>query len=349
MNDSELAGQVIMTAVDGKGRLYDASRSRLRAVKPGAVLLFKANLDSPKTSIQSLIADIHTYAAVAIDGPAQTVVPPFIAVDHEGGQVHRFGAEVERLPPPLSYRDIYLRHGKEAALQKIEEDAFRSGSEIAALGFTVNLAPVVEILDDTNKQFLSSRAYGFEPDFVIDASAAFINGMRRAGLLCVIKHFPGNSNIDPHKDLPTLSLSEEEMDKYAAPFAAIITKAEPSGLMTSHIVVSAWDAGHPATLSPEIIQNRIRGNLLFSRIVLTDDLAMGAVASLKTEEAAVSAIAAGTDMVITWPPALLDVHAAILAALQTGKIPRERLREAATRVITEKLRLSRSYTGEYND
>jgi beta-N-acetylhexosaminidase len=342
LNDSELAGQVIMTAVDGKGRLYDASRNRLRAVKPGAVLLFKANLDGPKSDIARLNEEIASYASLTLgtsDDPV--LLPPLIAVDHEGGLVHRFGAGVERLPAPLSYRDLYVREGKDAALQRIGNDAFRSGKEIAELGFTLNLAPVVEILDDTNKQFLSSRAYGFERDFVIDAAAAFIGGMRRAGVLCVIKHFPGNSNVDPHETLPVLSLNKKELDEYSAPFAEIIKIAEPSGLMVSHIIVKEWDAEHNASLSAKVIQGQIRESLAFSRIIFTDDLAMGAVASLKIEEASVSAIAAGADMVITWPSTLLDVHAALLAALKTGRIPRSRLVEAATHIIVEKLRLQK--------
>jgi beta-N-acetylhexosaminidase len=338
LNDSELAGQVIMTAVDGKGRLYDASRNRLRVVKPGAVLLFKANLDSPKSDIAALNAEISAYASVTSGTEADPVLlPPLIAVDHEGGLVHRFGGGVEHLPAPLSYGN--LSDGKSAALQQIERDAFRSGREIAELGFTMNLAPVVEILDDTNKQFLVSRSYGFDHDFVVPAAAAFIQGMRRAGILCVIKHFPGNSNLDPHQTLPVLSISGKELDDYRAPFAEVIQIAEPSGLMVSHVIVKEWDAEHNASLSPVVMQRQIRENLLFSRIIITDDLAMGAVASLKTEEAAVLAIAAGADMVITWQSTLLDIHAALLSALKDGRIPHSRLAEAASHVIAEKLRL----------
>jgi beta-N-acetylhexosaminidase len=342
LNDSELAGQVIMTAVDGKGRLSDASRNRLRAVKPGAVLLFKANLDGPKSDIIALNAEIAVYASVLLDagdGGDTVPLPPLIAVDHEGGLVHRFSAGVERLPAPLSYHDVYLREGKAAALRAVGEDAFRSGKEIAALGFMLNLAPVVEILDDTNKQFLASRAYGFERDFVVEAASAFIEGMRQAGVLCVIKHFPGNSNLDPHEALPVLSLSVETLEDYSAPFAGVIRKAEPAGLMVSHVIVKEWDAEHSASLSPKVIQNQIRERLGFSRIIFTDDLAMGALASFKTEDAAVSAIAAGADMIIAWPSTLLDIHAALLAALATGKLPHTRLVEASARVITEKLRL----------
>jgi beta-N-acetylhexosaminidase len=339
-NDSELAGQVIMTAVDGKGRLHDASRNRLRTVKPGAVLLFKANLDGPRSDIQALTGEIRSYAPVVRGG--EFSLPPFIAVDHEGGLVHRFGAGVEHLPPPLSYRSLYLREGLAAAVQKVREDAYRSGKEIAALGFTLNLAPVVEILDDTNKEFLSSRAYGFERDFVTGAAAAFIDGMREAGVLCVIKHFPGNSNIDPHAKLPVLTLSKRELDDYTAPFAQVIKEAQPSGIMVSHVIVREWDAGHNASLSQPVMQGQIRENLSFSRIIFTDDLAMGAVASLRIEEASVAALAAGADMLITWPSTLLDVHAAILAALKSGKITRARLEEAAAHIIREKLRLMRA-------
>ena len=118
----------------------------------------------------------------------------------------------------------------------------------------------------------------------------------------------------------------------------MIGKAGPSGLMVSHVIVKEWDSENNASLSPKVIQKQIRERLGFSRIIFTDDLAMGAVASFKTEEAAVRAIASGADMIIAWPATLLDVHAALLAALKTGRLPRARLIDAAARIITEKLR-----------
>ena len=339
--EAELAGQVIMTAVEGRGRLHDGSRSRLRATKPGAVLLFKPNLDGDKAGITRLIADIHESAAAAAPTEAAETgrLRPFIAVDHEGGTVHRFGAGIERLPPPLSYHSVYQKQGEAAALRLIEEDAARSGREIAALGVTLNLAPVVEILDDSNKRFLDTRAYGYDLDFVVPAAAAFIEGMRQAGVFCVIKHFPGNSNLDPHERTPTLSLGAARLAAYVEPFRAVNSAARPAGLMVSHVIVREWDARRNASLSETVIQQKIRNDLDFDRIVFTDDLAMGAVAAQKTEDAAVHALAAGADMVIAWQDSLLDIHAAILAALRSGQLSRDRLTDAACRVVREKLRL----------
>jgi beta-N-acetylhexosaminidase len=336
-SDDELAGQVIMTAINGRGRLHEASRARLSRVKPGAVILFRQNLETDRDDIRRLIAEIKESARV-------DTIPPFIAVDHEGGVVHRFGEGIERLPSPLSYNTISQKEGRAAALRKIEEDARRSGAEIAALGFNLNLAPVAEILNDSNRRFLTTRAYGYNANFVADAATAFIVGMRNAGVLCVIKHFPGNSDLDPHKTLPTLTMDETALRAYAEPFRQVVSGAKPAGLMVSHAVVRAWDAERNASLSPQVIGEKIRGGLGFSRIVLTDDFAMGAVAPLKAEEAAVRAVAAGADMVIAWQNSVVDMHAALLAALRSGRIPRERLTEAAARVIREKLRLEAEHS-----
>jgi beta-N-acetylhexosaminidase len=208
------------------------------------------------------------------------------------------------------------------------------------LGFTLNLAPVVEVLDDSNSKMLETRSYGDDADWVAQAGDAFIRGMGKGGLLCVIKHFPGNTNLDPHKTRPVFALGRKELENIEGHFAKIIKTSKPAGLMVSHVIIPAWDAENNASLSPAVIQGEVRGVLGFSGIVLTDDLAMGAVASLSTENASVNAIAAGADVVIVWPPALMDVHAALLAALKRGLIPRERFTEAATRIIHEKLKMA---------
>ncbi|MDR3336539.1 MAG: glycoside hydrolase family 3 protein, partial [Treponema sp.] len=113
----------------------------------------------------------------------------------------------------------------------------------------------------------------------------------------------------------------------------------PPMVMVSHVLVPAWDAERSASLSPRVIRDWLRGELGFNGLILADDFSMGAVSSAKSAgEASVEALIAGVDMVMTWPFNFTAVHRAILSSLRNGELSRERLREAAERIIYEKIR-----------
>jgi beta-N-acetylhexosaminidase len=338
MDDSSLAGQVLLTGLDGNGTLPEAMAALLRDISPGGVMLFRMNLAMDKGSVAAFLKTLSDLASVSVADTA--IIPPFLAVDHEGGVVHRFAAGVERLPPPLSYWDLAQKNGREAALRKIEEDAARSGAEIRGLGISLNLAPVTEILTGENDAFLGDRSYGPDAAFVADASAAFVRGMAAAGLPCVAKHFPGNSAADPHSAVSVLTGDREALDKSVLPMALLIAGDLPAGVMVSHAVASAWDAGVNASRSRPVVSVWLRQNLGFSGMVLGDDFSMGAVsaAGLTEEDAAIEALNAGVDMVMAWPRSLGRLRRAILGALGEGRLARERLEEAAARILCEKLR-----------
>jgi beta-N-acetylhexosaminidase len=333
MDDRLLAGQVLLTGLDGNGALPDAMRSLLRDLAPGGVMLFRMNLTMDKEHIGGFLKTVSDLAA-------ESGIPPFMAVDHEGGMVHRFGAGVERLKPPLSYWELAQKTGRDHALKTIEEDAARSGREIRSLGINLNLAPVAEILNNENRTFLEDRSYGPDPAFVERAVGAFIRGMTAANVACVVKHFPGNSGTDPHRAASMLRDDREALDKTIRPFAGIIRGERPAGVIVSHVIVDAWDAGVNASRSQAVISVWLRKNLDFRGIILGDDFSMGAIsaAGLGEEEAIIEALNAGVDMVMTWPRSLNRVHRAIMRALHDGRLKRERLLEAAARIIYEKIR-----------
>jgi beta-N-acetylhexosaminidase len=164
--------------------------------------------------------------------------------------------------------------------------------------------------------------------------------MGAAGVSCVAKHFPGNTGADPHTSRPLLGGDAEALGYLVEPFAALIRAASPSGIMVSHAVAPAWDGERNASLSAEVMGTRLRGALGFQGIVLGDDFSMGALAGsgFRPEEAAAEALIAGADMVMAWPANLRSIHGSILAALESGRHGRDRLEEAAARIIAEKLR-----------
>ncbi|MDR2177308.1 MAG: glycoside hydrolase family 3 protein [Treponema sp.] len=343
LDDSVLASQVIMSGVDGKSGL-DADMGRILAdCPPGAIMLFKYNLDSPKDKARAFIGECRDLTASAVAAKTGgTAIPPLIAVDHEGGQVHRFGPGISRLPAAASWEDRAKREGNAAALAALEEAAYESGAEIRDLGVTLILGPVAEPLNDDNRLFLEDRGFSAEPGFTAGAAAAYIRGMERAGLGCVAKHFPGNSGVDPHRGVSVLSGSREELALAVQPFAALTGGAAPrvAGIMVSHALVPAWDTERIGSLSPALIGRWLRGELGFRGIVLADDFSMTAASSrINPEEAAVLSLAAGADMVMTWPSGLRKLRGAILAALERGNLSRGRLEEAAARIIAEKIRL----------
>ena len=335
LDDPALAAQLIMSGVDGKARLDPAMGRILRECPPGALMLFRYNLNTPPDEARRFIAQCVEAAGA---------IPPLVAADHEGGQVHRFGPGIGRLPPAASWEERARKEGKAAALAALEEAAYNSGKEIRGLGLNLNLAPVAEILNGDNRLFLEDRSFGSDPAFTSAAAAAFIRGMERAGLGCVVKHFPGNSGADPHRDTAILSGSREELDRAVQPFADLIRGASSggpplAGIMVSHVLVPAWDSRQIGSFSPAIIGQWIRGELGFRGIVLADDFSMAAASRTGPGEAAVLSLAAGADMVMAWPGNLRQVRRAILAALEGGTLSRSRLEESAARIIREKIRL----------
>jgi beta-N-acetylhexosaminidase len=351
LDDYYLASQVLMTGIDNKPLLSEPMKALLRDHPPGGIMLFKYNLNTGKEEVRSFLGECSALVSAALPVASLETGPwsilPFLAVDHEGGLVHRFGPGVEKLPEPALYWEMARIEGREAALEAIEAGALRSGREIRDLGITMNFAPVAEILTGDNRPFLETRSYGPDGAFVEAAAAAFIRGMDAAGIACVVKHFPGNSGADPHAGRVVLGADREGLDRMIRPFAAL-AGLKPPAIMVSHVVVPAWDGERNASLSPEIIQRRLREDLGFTGIVLGDDYAMGAIAlsGLGVEDAVVAALNAGVDMVMTWPGNLRAIHGAILRALGEGRLERDRLRDAAERILAEKIRYGLVREGE---
>ncbi|MDR0877185.1 MAG: glycoside hydrolase family 3 protein [Treponema sp.] len=361
LDDRLLASQVIIAGIDGKTHLNGEMRALLWECPVGGIMLFSYNIAAKKEQIKRFLSECSNWVTEAggarleaqgipvfQDGSpqgalAQGTLVPFIAVDHEGGPVHRFGNAAEKLPAPFSYWGLAQCEGIEKALVRIEEDSFRSANEIRDLGITMNFAPVAEFLTGENSLFLEDRSYGPDPVFTAAASAAFIRGMEKAGVTCVVKHFPGNAGPDPHKSPSVLEGDRAALDFMVSPFAALIH--DVPALMISHSVVPAWDNDTNASLSHAIMGDWLRGELGYQGIIITDDFSMGAVkntgkpgAGIAPGRAAVKALIAGADMVLTWPPDIRKTHREIMAALASGEISRERLREAAERIIFEKIR-----------
>ena len=164
--------------------------------------------------------------------------------------------------------------------------------ELADAGITVDCHPPLDVRQPGAHDVIGDRALGAEPLRVAALGRAILEGLANAGVAGCIKHMPGHgrTHCDTHKELPTVTASEAEL----APFRAL--KDTPIG-MTGHLVFDAWDPAHPATQSPTVIREVIRGKIGFDGLLLTDDLDMEALSG-SVPERAERAIAAGCDLAL---------------------------------------------------
>ncbi|MDR0320040.1 MAG: glycoside hydrolase family 3 protein [Treponema sp.] len=331
MDNRLLAAQTLISAIDGSGGLTPNNREMFERIPTGGILLFRYNLNAGNDAIRAHLSQ----AAEVIRGDSG--LPPFIAVDHEGGVVYRFRRGVAYLPSAASYWEIFQKEGKGAALSKIEEDCFRSAREINELGINLNFAPVAEYLTANNSGFLISRSYGPDPLFTAEASAAFVRGMERSGVLCVIKHFPGSAGPDPHYSLSVLDIDRAALNNLISPFSTLI-KNGAGAIMIAHTTALSVDS-KIASLSPIVMGDWLRGELGFEGIIISDDFSMAAAGGLSSEEAAVQSVAAGSDMIIVWTANVVRTHEALISALEDGRLSPDRLRDAAQRIIYQKIRM----------
>ncbi len=222
--------------------------------------------------------------------------PLIIMVDQEGGRVQRFKDDFTLLPPAAEFGRVYDRNVAEGK-QKALEGGYLMASELVNAGVDLSLAPVLD-LNKNNTSVIGDRAFHADPHAVAELAYAFIQGMRKAGMAAVAKHFPGHGSVtlDSHKALPIddRSLLEVEQDDLK-PFATLIARGLPA-VMAAHIVFSVVDE-RPVGFSREWLYTILRSRMGFKGLVLSDDLSMeGANISAHYEDRVKAAHEAGCDI-----------------------------------------------------
>ncbi len=254
------------------------------ASRPLGFILFRRNCSS-REEVRALVSALRKSVGRE-DAP--------VLIDQEGGRV-------ARLAPP-SWR-LYPSAARLASLpDPVAEEAVRTGARLIAedleeIGVSVDLAPVLDLAFPGADPVIGERSYGSDPLRVARLGEAASGGLLEGGVLPVIKHIPGHgrARVDSHRSRPFVEASREELARTDfAPFRAL---NHLPWAMTAHVVFAAIDAGAPATLSPRVVQEVIRGEIGFSGVLLTDDLSMGALDG-PLEERARRALAAGCDLVL---------------------------------------------------
>lgn len=261
-------------------------RAFFTEAEPAGYILFKRNI-ATREQVRALTDSLR-----ALSGNDR--LP--ILIDQEGGRVARMGPpEWPAFPAGPAFAKLYDT-APMSAIQAMRANGQALGLMLAEVGITVDCAPILDIAQPDTTEAISCRTYGAEPMQVAALGRAMLEGLAAGGVVGVIKHMPGHGRavVDSHHLLPTVSASAEALEADLEPFRTL--RHAPMG-MTSHIVFEAWDAERPATLSPTIVNDVIRGMIGFDGLLMTDDIDMKALSGTAGEKAA-GAITAGCDLVL---------------------------------------------------
>ena len=246
--------------------LTEAERDFFTAAKPAGFILFARNCAAPDQTRRLVEELCQLYDE-----------PVLILIDQEGGKVERLKPpHWESQPPARFYGDLYQRD-PQAARRAVHEGAHAIARALNALGIHVNCMPVLDVPIAGADDVIGSRAYSEDPHIVADLGAAAIAGLKAGGVLPVIKHLPGHgrAKTDSHHHLPVVEAPRAALAASDfLPFAAL--SGEAIG-MTAHILFSDLDDMRPATLSPRIINDIMRGAIGFQGLLLSDDIGMNAL------------------------------------------------------------------------
>jgi beta-N-acetylhexosaminidase len=252
--------------------------------------------------------------------------PSLVALDEEPGGISRLHGLVPRLPEAEGLSAL--------STAEIEEAAREMAASAAALGVSLFLAPVVDVVSGRNS-WLAGRTLGRDPAEVGRIAAAWVRGVQSGGVAATAKHFPGHHDMtgDPAVEIAEVTGRAADLVHGLAPFRQVIA-AGVRAMMTGPALVPAMDPVLPSSLSPTTIR-ALREDFGFAGLVVSDDL--DAAATLRGErdvpQAAVAALSAGSDLLLLSAENPLDgIADEIRAAVADGRLPEARLAEAAERV-----------------
>lgn len=333
-------GQLLLVGFHGTEAEGNAElRHLLCDVKVGGVILYERdvatrgprNIQSPE-QVKRLTTDLRALAE-ACSGRV-----PLIAADNEGGPVMRLSARAG-YPPTLGHGEL----GAEDDVALTELEARRIGTLLREAGIDWNLAPVVDVgVNPFNTVVVQSeRTFSQNAERVTAHARAYVRGMRAAGILTALKHFPGHGSSFEDSHLEFVDVTDTAVPEVELlPYRTLIAEGLADAVMTAHVFNRNLDPDYPATLSRRTITDGLREGMDFQGLVVSDDLLMeGIVSRYGIEDAAVLALQAGVDLLLlshnTLAPdsnATDRVIAAIRLALADGRLSPEVVQAALARI-----------------
>ena len=294
--------------------------SLLQKYPVGGFIFFGRNLENP--------AQTRVFLSELRD---KSLLPPILSIDEEGGRVARLARSENFFLPKFRNMDSVGR-------TKDPENARGAGqiigSYLATFGFNLDFAPVVDVNTNPDNIVIGDRAFGSEPESVSDMAGAFLSGLHSTGVKGCIKHFPGHGDTkgDTHLDYVAVTKDWEELKKCELiPFVKNISSADC--VMVAHVTCSKIDSSFPASLSKILITEKLRGELGYQGLILTDSLRMKAISkNYGSDQACVLAFEAGNDILLM-PANFYESYEAMLEAVRSGRISMARLDESLLRIL----------------
>lgn len=275
--------------------------------------------------------------AVAADG---RTFPAVIGVDQEGGVVSHLRGVATEFPEFARTGDA-IEDKPRRGVTVTTEAARATALELRDLGFTWAFAPVADVTVGASDPTIGSRSPSEDQKIAAAAVSAAVQGYNEAGLVSTTKHFPGHGAVtgDTHLGLQELDFGIKKLKRRdLVPFDAAVDAGAPA-VMISHVDVKAVAPGKPASMAAPIY-DLLRDDLGFSGVAVTDSLGMGAVTTT-TKKPAVVALEAGADLLLM-PASSKAAHRSIVKALRSGRLDRDRVEEAAAKVVAMQLWQQRS-------
>jgi beta-N-acetylhexosaminidase len=332
----EKIAQMFIVGCRGE-RAGDDERLLFEEYAFGGFILFRDNCCEPRR-ISSLCRQLW-------DTTLHT--PPFLAIDQEGGRVHRLPSPFTHFPAAAEIgarrdRDLAYRCGRAAA------------TELALVGINLNFAPVLDVNSNPLNPIIGDRSFGAEPEQVIDLSSAWLGGLRDGGIIPCGKHFPGHgaTEQDSHLALPVVAKSLDELKAIELPPFSHACRNGIDALMTAHVRYTALDSNVPATLSERIVTGLLRHQLGYDGVVFSDDLDMKAISDNFTpQEAAARAVLAGVDVLLFCHDLPKAVKACEFLYAEAEKEPalRARIEKSYRRIVELKRRYLKSFIALADD
>lgn len=329
----EAIGQTIM--VRASGYLFDYQR------------LYPA-WEAPNHKLQYWLQELNIGGVIFLGGStaelaarsqqlqAWAKTPLLIAADIEEGVGQRFTGATW-FPPPMALGAIYA-HNPNLALEYAERMGAITAQEALATGVNFLFAPVVDVNNNPDNPVINVRSFGDRPEIISDLAAAFMQGAQQYPILTTAKHFPGHGDtaIDSHLDLPVLSHNNSRLTEIELPPFQKAIEQQVDAVMTAHLSVPAWDRQYPVTLSYNALTAKLRHQLGFQGLIVTDALIMGGITQYaQPEEVAVRAIEAGADILLMPQDPEVAIQA-VSTAVASGRLNPERIYESVRRIYQAK-------------
>ena len=291
----------------------------------GGFCLFAANIVDPGQLV-ALNEKLHSLSSI----------PPLISVDEEGGKVSRISGRsvfgIEKISPMGEI-------AKTGDPGKAYETGEYIGTYLEGFGFDLDFAPIADVNTNPSNPIIGNRAFGSDPALAALMVSAEIDGLQNSQILGCLKHFPGHGDTktDTHSGYAETKKTWEEISACEMlPFKAGI-EAGADFVMVAHIAApNITGDGTPSSLSKTIVTEKLRNELGFSGVIITDALNMGAVSKVYSpEEAAVRALEAGCDMLLM-PADYKKACDGVLQAVESGRLTEERIDESVLRILRAK-------------